>query len=193
MSLTPEQKTKYQTDLKNYIINKRNSSAYFPIKQRIVARTPKLVTTEDMYGALMTIPVDELKYFMKVPDIIEVVNATISSDGKLIKSKINFQSYSHCYDKDYKGASSEEASQLVLATLAYMDQQPDSFRKDWLEHLTKDWKAFLGGNWQKNVHAKAVMQFVGNKDYNMIDFDMSSIEIKDAILHWIYLLLQEVL
>lgn len=193
MSLTPEQKIKYQTDLKKYILNKQNSSAYFPIKQRIVARTPELVTTEDMYGALMTIPVAELKYFIKVPDIIEVVNATISSDGKLIKSKINFQLYSHCYDKNYQDASSEEVNQLVLATLAYMAQQPDSFRKDWLEHLTKNWKASLGGNWQQNVHVKAVMQFIGDKDYNMIDFDMSSIEMKNAILHWIYRLLQDVL
>lgn len=193
MSLTPEQKTKYQTDLKKYILNKQNSSAYFPIKQRVVARTPKIVTTEDMYGALMTIPVDELKYFIKVPGIIEVVNATISSDGKLIKSKIKFQLYGHCYDKNYQDASSEEVNQLVLATLAYMDQQPDSFRKGWLEHLTKNWKASLGGNWQQNVHAKALIQFVGNKNYNMLDFDMASIEMKDAILHWIYLLLQDVL
>lgn len=193
MSLTPEQKIKYQTDLKKYILNKQNSSAYFPIKQRIVARTPELVTTEDMYGALMTIPVAELKYFIKVPDIIEVVNATISSDGKLIKSKINFQLYGHCYDKNYQDASLEEVNQLVLATLAYMNQQPDSFRKDWIEHLTKNWKASLGGNWQQNVRVKAVMQFIGDKDYNMIDFDMSSIEMKNAILHWIYWLLQDVL
>lgn len=146
-----------------------------------------------MYGALMTIPVDELRYFIKVPDIVEIVNATMSSDGKLIKSKINFQLYGHCYDKNYQDASSEEVNQLILATLAYMDQQPDSFRKDWIEHLTKNWKASLGGNWQQNVHVKAVMQFIGDKDYNMIDFDMSSIEMKNAILHWIYRLLQDVL
>lgn len=185
MNLTPEQKAKYQKDLENYKLMVYNNHGLLPMKQRIVNRQPKFVSTEDTSGRILTFPVNEMKWLMEIPDLMEVVNATITSDGKLIKSKVNFQLYGRCYDKSCKEASAEDVNQLVLATLAYMAQQPDTYRKDWVQFLKK--------NWARKPGLDAILDFINSKNYKMHNFFQLSTDNKDAILSWIYFMLQEIL
>lgn len=188
MNLTPEQKVKYANDLKEYrrIANEfYEDEGMLPLRARIISRRLNKVIIEDTSGITMNIPVEELKWFRFGYDSMEVVNATIAADGKLIKSKVCLRLYCVCYDKSCREAGAFQVNQLILATLAYMAQQPDTYRKDWVQFLKK--------NWTKEPYLNTIIELISNKNYKMNTFLQLSPDNKDAILRWIYFMLPDAL